>query len=105
MLKLPKENLVEPGVDGGYYEIKICGQKLRVIASNGFGWDHVSVSHKKRCPTWHEMNRIKEIFFDEDDVVIQFHPPKKDYVNVHPFCLHLWRSHTDPIQLPPKILV
>jgi hypothetical protein len=28
---------------------------LRVIASDGEGWDHVSVSLPDRCPTWEEM--------------------------------------------------
>jgi hypothetical protein len=105
MLRFPTENLVEQGVDGGMYIFKICGQKLRVIASAGLGWDHISVSHKKRCPTWHEMCRIKDIFFDDEDIVLQFHPPKKNYINIHPFCLHLWRNQNDEIKLPPMILV
>lgn len=66
---------------------------LKVISSPlGKGeWDHVSVSLPNRCPTWKEMCFIKDLFWEDDDTVIQFHPPKKDYVNNHPFCLHLWK--------------
>lgn len=106
MLRYPTENCIERALDGsGVYQFKICGQLLTVIASKGLGWDHVSVSHKKRCPSWHEMCRIREIFFDEEDIVLQFHPPKSDYVNIHPHCLHLWRNQDAEIELPPIITV
>lgn len=105
MLNLPKENCIERRHNGAAYLIKVGGQPLIVIASNGRGWDHVSVSHRKRCPTWHEMCRVKDMFFSEEDIVLQFHPPKSDYVNVHPRCLHLWRNQTSEIELPPIELV
>ena len=67
---------------------------LRVVVSNGGGWDHVSVSLSSRCPTWDEMVRMKELFFADDECVMQLHPPKSDYINCHPYCLHLWRPQT-----------
>ena len=80
---------------------------LRMIASDGEGWEHVSVSLPSRCPTWGEMCRIKGLFWDADDIVIQIHPPEDDYVNNHPFCLHLWRKagSNDFFECPPLILV
>lgn len=105
MLRFPAKNRIETRYDGAAYNLKVCGQKFIVIASNGLGWDHVSVSHKKRCPTWNEMCSIRNIFFDDEDVVLQFHPPKSDYVNVHPFCLHLWRNQDAEIETPPTIFV
>lgn len=105
MLRFPKEYCIEEGIDGGVFIIKICGERFRIIASDGGGWDHVSVVHKKRTPTWREMCRIKEMFFDEEDTVVQFHPPKNMYVNDHPRCLHLWRNQNAEIELPPMILV
>lgn len=81
-------------------------------ASDGSGWEHVSITlldHKGkpigRSPTWDEMCEIKKVFWDKDDTVIQIHPPEKDYVNIHPYCLHLWRSTTQEIILPPKEFV
>lgn len=67
-------------------------RKLTCIASDGGGWEHVSVSLNDRCPTWEEMCVIKDMFWSDDDFVIQVHPQKSDYVNNHKFCLHLWRK-------------
>jgi hypothetical protein len=69
------------------------------------GWEHVSVSLPTRCPTWAEMAFIKSVFWDADDTVVQYHPPESEYVNNHPFCLHLWRPIEKQIPLPPSILV
>jgi len=80
-------------------------QPLRVIASDGLGWEHVSVSLKERCPTWPEMCVVKNLFWDAEDCVIQFHPPKSDYVNNHPFCLHMWKKIGSEFELPENILV
>jgi hypothetical protein len=72
-----------------------CGSaKLRIIFSDGMGWDHVSVSLATRCPTWEEMCWVKDVFFDDHEVVMQLHPAKSNYVNQHPFCLHLWRPQS-----------
>ena len=76
-----------------------------VIASDGLGWEHVSVSLPLRCPTWEEMCYIKATFWDEDDAVVQYHPPQKDYVNCHPHCLHLWRQPNIMFPIPPWQLV
>ena len=79
---------------------------LRVIFSDGEGWEHVSVSTPTRTPNWAEMCFVKSLFWDDDDTVIQFHPPKSEYVNNHAFCLHLWRPNNGAvIPLPPSILV
>jgi hypothetical protein len=80
-------------------------QTLFTIASDEMDWEHVSVSRNDRCPTWEEMCIIKEIFWDKNDCVIQYHPPESDYVNNHPNCLHLWRPSKVAIPQPPIIMV
>ena len=85
----------------GLFLFRRRGQQLRVICSDGAGWDHVSVSLFNRCPTWDEMCYIKNLFFDDDETVIQFHPSKKDYVNYHPHTLHLWKRQGQEYELPP----
>jgi hypothetical protein len=72
------------------------------IASDNLGWEHVSVSTADRCPTWDEMCQVKAIFWDPEDCVLQFHPPKSEYVNCHPYCLHLWREIGVEVNLPPS---
>lgn len=78
---------------------------MRVIASAGEGWDHVSVSRKNRCPNWLEMAQIKELFFGDNETAMQLHVPASLHVNNHPYCLHLWRPHHCEIPLPPAIFV
>lgn len=80
-------------------------RKLSIIFSCNEGWEHVSVSLPNRCPTWAEMCLVKELFWEDDEAVMQLHPPKADYVNCHPYCLHLWRPLVGQIPLPPKELV
>jgi hypothetical protein len=79
---------------------------LRAIADDELGWEHVSVSLARRCPTWEEMCYVKGLFWDSEDCVMQLHPPQSDYVNCHPYCLHLWRPVGGAaIPVPPSFLV
>ncbi len=81
------------------------GAPLLVIASCGDGWDHVSVSRKKRCPNWPEMEFIKRSFFRDDEVCMQLHVAAADHISHHPNCLHIWRPQNALIPLPPKMMV
>ena len=100
------------GVNGAYL-IPCPGTRanLYVIASDGldlvgkFAWEHISISLKTRMPTWTEMAYVKDLFWDDEETVIQIHPPKSQYVNCHPLTLHLWRPLFMEIPLPPTILV
>lgn len=89
----------------GAFKIPYRSYEMFVIASNGGGWDHVSVSLNNRCPNWEEMNYIKDLFFGEDECVMQLHPPKEDYVNNHSYCLHLWKPQEQEIPRPPMYMV
>jgi len=93
----------------GAFHFKVNNIDVLVLASDGAGWQHVSVSvpGKGHTPSWQMMSQIKALFWEEEDVVMQLHPPKSMYVNHHPGCLHLWRP-TDPgveIPLPKAIMV
>ena len=91
--------------DGGNGWVTIGGKMLFVVFSFGGGWDHVSVSLKNRCPTWDEMCVVKDVFFDKEECCIEYHPAEKDYVNFHPYCLHIWKPQNETIPTPPKIFV
>lgn len=94
------------GNNGGFFVPARPGAPpLKVIASDGDGWEHVSVSLPNRCPTWGEMCRIKSLFWDEEDSVMQLHPPRSTWVNNHQYCLHLWRPERGTIPLPPSHMV
>lgn len=91
----------------GAFEVPspIDGGALRVVASDGAGWEHVSVSRRNRCPNWPEMSHIKKLFFRDDETVMQLHVPVSDHVNDHPHCLHLWRPLSAEIPRPPSWMV
>lgn len=106
------------GFDTGVFIIPRRGQSapLKVIVSGSsiwdevFGsgttpWEHASVSLPTVCPTWPEMCRVKNLFWDEEDLVVQYHPPKEDYVNMHKYCLHMFRPLGIEMPKPPKIMV
>lgn len=79
--------------------------QLRIIASEGDGWEHVSVSLVNRIPYWSHMCTVKNMFWDKEDCVIQYHPPESDYVRNHPHVLHLWRPIGILLPMPPILLV
>ena len=85
------------------------GRKMFAIVSDGMGWEHVSVhvldGKALRTPTWNEMCYVKDLFWDDEDVVMQLHPKKSEYVNNHPHVLHLWRPVEKEIPTPPSIMV
>ena len=47
------------------------------------------------------MMMIKEKLFSEEDVVFQLHPREEDYINTHPYCLHLWKPNNCNMVVPP----
>ena len=100
--------------NNGYFKIRLSYPvTAHCIVSDGRGWEHVSVhivddkgkKGTERTPTWSEMCKIKDIFWDETDCVVQYHPPKSDYINNHKHTLHLWRPTDQPLPRPDWILV
>lgn len=81
------------------------GVTLRIIASNGLGWEHVSVSLPNRTPNWREMEFVCRLFWGEEEAVMQLHPPRSMWVNNHPHCLHLWRPTDVALPLPLPVMV
>lgn len=99
------------GVDGNHenglflIHCRLTNKYLKVIASVGEGWEHVSVSTPSRCPTWPEMDFIKRLFFEDTETVMQLHVPVSDWINNHPYCLHIWKPIGLEIPRPPQYMV
>lgn len=121
-MKVPESYRVKRGVmrsdssfgNNGAFEIphyKISNYTINILASDGEGWQHVSVSlycpdrKVERCPTWEEMCFVKSLFWDDEESVMQLHPPKSQWVNNHPYCLHLWKPDNIEIPLPDAMMV
>lgn len=91
------------------------GDRLRVVVGDGVeweeaglplpAWEHVSVSLKTRTPTWAEMEWVRELFFADDELVLQFSVPRAQHINIHEHVLHLWRPIGVEIPLPPPVCV
>jgi hypothetical protein len=91
--------------NNGAFLLELSGGTLQLIVSDGEGWEHVSASFRNRCPTWPEMCYIKDLFWEVEEWVCQWHPPRSQYVNNHPYCLHLWRPTNGFADVPPINLV
>ena len=42
---------------------------------------------------------LKPIWGDD---ILREHPPRSEYVNRHPYCLHLWKKIGEEYETPPK---
>lgn len=71
-----------------------------VVASVDGEFEHVSVSLKKRVPTWDEMTWIADLFFFPEERLVQYRPAASEYVNLHPHCLHWWRPLGETLPTP-----
>lgn len=123
MFKVPNKFRVKDGYLGSENDAGLCGAfeikhsdgyMLFCIADDGrqeieSKWEHVSCSKsygtRVTIPSWNDMCIIKNLFWDEEDCVVQYHPAKKDYINLNPYVLHLWRPCDLEFPKPPKILV
>ncbi len=84
----------------GAFDIPYRGEEYRVLASNGGGWEHISISRQsKHPPVWETMCHFKDLFFYENEVVMQLHPAKENYINNHQNCLHLWRPISGAVKV------
>lgn len=104
--KNPKLEILRTGIDGGSGILHMTGLRhCTVIWSFGGGWEHVSICLRNRLPEWNEMCEVKDMFWNNDECVVQYHPPKSEYVNNMPNCLHLWKPINQDIPMPPSIMV
>lgn len=100
-------------IDGGQGIINLPRNNKRgyttasVVWSYGGGWDHVSVAplDERIMPTWNDMCFVKEMFFEDDEAAVEYHPAKKENISRVPNCLHLWRPQTEEMPMPPSIFV
>lgn len=65
------------------------------VERDGRVWLHLSLSHRGRMPHWSEIVEAKEAFLGAEARALQVFPARSEWVNIHPFCLHLWRCLDD----------
>lgn len=94
-------------IDGLSGSINVNGIACSLIFSWYGGWEHCSIMpyDKKIMPSWNDMCKLKNMFWSEEEAVVQYHPRKADYVNTATNCLHLWKPTEQEMPLPPKEFV
>ena len=71
-----------------------------VLATNTWGWEHVSVSCPYEMPTWDVMEEVKRRFFKDEEFTVEYHPKKENYVNNVENCLHMWAPMREEMPYP-----
>lgn len=98
ILNLPLNWVVGPSIAGAEFVGQVFRNTLSGlvvvmstdIMDDGKRFLHVSCSYRDRLPSWKDLKTVKDIFFGEDREAFQVLPKQEDYVNLHPYCLHLW---------------
>ena len=82
-------------------------RRYSIIVSWGGGWEHLSINPLKndKTPSWDFMCRIKDMFWNENETCVEYHPSKEHYVNNMPHCLHIWKPTKAELPVPPDIFV
>lgn len=63
-------------------------------------WLHVSCSRPQALPSWEDLRTVKDLFCGRDALALQVLPPAAEYVNCHPYVLHLWVALDGPRPVP-----
>ena len=72
-----------------------CRNTILVLESQDADRHHISLSHKKRLPTWDEVKIVREKLCDNTKFYVMVLPPSKYYVNLHEYCFHLWEVKSE----------
>lgn len=77
-------------MQGGIITLSNGHRGTFVMGRDEGGLEHVSVQLQRKLPTWEEMCEVKDIFWENEEMVVQIHPRKSEYVNITD-ALHLCR--------------
>lgn len=83
--------LLEDYTNAGYYrrhdgmtvitEVAIYDKRM---------WLHVSCAFATRLPDWADLREVKTVFVGPKRMALSIMPSEAEYVNIHPYVLHLW---------------
>ena len=98
--------LINASIDGMFFANTLI--KRTIMVSWCGGWEHVSMNDLKFDPSWSDMCQLKDMFWNDDETVVQYHPAKSEYVNNLKHCLHLWKpieQFSGKLPIPPSEMV
>ena len=70
----------------GFFKLGRCN----VIVSIDNGKWHLSISTTNNSPSYKEIKEARYKFIPNDVYMAQIFPPKEEFVNLHPYCHHLY---------------
>lgn len=69
--------------------------RCNVVVSVDNGKYHLSISTPYESPSYEEIKEARYRFVPDEVYMAQIFPPKGSFVNVHPFCHHLWEIEAE----------
>ena len=72
--------------------LRVCVNIEPFFADSSLGY-HMSISKPASLPTWEEITRARYDLLPDELWMVQVLPPRKSYVNHHPYTMHLFESH------------
>lgn len=70
--------------------------RCRILVSIDDGLYHLSISTPHAMPSYEEMKKARYKFLPDDIFVGEIFPPKRYFVNLHPYTRHLWQIEEKP---------
>lgn len=64
--------------------------RCEVIVTIDNGLWHLSISCRKNQPSYNEIKEARYKFVPDEVIMAQIFPSMSEFVNLHPFCHHLW---------------
>lgn len=92
--------LTDRPADGAWYKRGDGLGAILTVATEDDGkrWVHLSVSRAKRLPSWEDLVAARDAFLGTEALAVQVLAPNSRHINIHAFCLHLWRClDGDPV--------
>ena len=65
--------------------------RCKIITSIDEGKWHLSISTPNAMPSYNEIKEARYKFCPDDIYMAEIFPPKSEFVNLHPYCRHLWQ--------------
>jgi hypothetical protein len=67
--------------------------RCNIIVSIDDGLWHLSISTHDCSPSYNEIKEARYKYIPDDVTMAQLFPPKSEFVNIHPYCHHLWEIY------------
>ena len=91
-----------------YYTDPVTRKRYWCKFTKAFGWEHLAITpqpQRNKVPEWDVMCKVKDIFWDEEECCVEYHPRKSQYINNNEVCLHIWKPLNIELPEPPTILL